>query len=444
MERFVRMSLEELDELCVAGCRLDEVQYPPGLEPARGSLEIRPLRQGGVKVEVDRCDGATEDFVLSVLFETGGCIFSGGRALAEFFRTAVATAFGVESEPIPPEPASADEDSAAREPEPEVVDDDPWPPPRRRRKAAAARGRRALVPPDKLVQRLAREVYGQRVALTVVARAVANHLAKPSPSRPETIVLVGPTGSGKTSTIEALPSALADLGAPDRHVFRIDCNELTNESDIRRVLGAPPSYIGYVEEPPLVAALRRPGCILLLDEVEKATRVVFDVFLSLLDAGRLTAPDGETVDAPGAIVTMTTNEGADDLVYRLRDVPVGGRAEQEACREHLLRAWWPVELVGRIGTFAVYEPLGREVQRGVAEREIHRLAKEFGFVVKAIEPVLAEVVWDLGDASEIGARAFAYATRDLLADAFAEAARSGVSGGVRLEAGPPPRVVASA
>jgi hypothetical protein len=450
MERFVRMSLDELDELCVTGCRLDEVQYPPGLEPTSGSLEIRPLRQGGVKVEVDRCDGATEDFVLSVLFETGGCIFSGGRALAEFFRTAVATAFGVESEPIPPGPATADGDSSARQaapepeprPEPEAVDDDPWPPSRRRRNAPARCGR-ALVPPDKLAKSIAREVYGQRVALTVVARAVANHLAKPSPSRPETIVLVGPTGTGKTSTIEALPAALADLGAPDRHVFRIDCNELTNESDIRRVLGAPPSYVGYVEEPPLVAALRRPGCIVLLDEVEKATRVVFDVFLSLLDAGRLTAPDGETVDAPGAIVAMTTNEGADDLVYRLRDVPVGGRAEQEACREHLLRAWWPIELVGRIGTFAVYEPLGREVQRGVAEREIHRLAKEFGFVVTGLEPVLADVVWDLGDSSEIGARAFAYATRDLLADAFAEAARSGVSGGVRLEAGPPPRVVAS-
>jgi ATP-dependent Clp protease ATP-binding subunit ClpA len=138
---------------------------------------------------------------------------------------------------------------------------------------------------------------------------------------------------------------------------------------------------------------------------------------------------------------MTSNEGADDLVHRLRDVPAGGRAEQDACREHLLRAWWPPELVGRIGTFAVFEPLDPDARRSVAEKAIHRLAAEFGVDVEELEPVLADVVWDLADASDIGARALVYAARDLLADAFAEAARAGTRGAVRLAAGPPPRVV---
>jgi ATP-dependent Clp protease ATP-binding subunit ClpA len=315
-----------------------------------------------------------------------------------------------------------------------VSEPPPAPRPDRRRRKAAPR-------PARLASRLAREVLGQDEALAIVARAVTNHLAKPFPSRPETIALLGPTGTGKTSTVGALPGALAGLGVRDRHVFRVDCNELVHASDVRRVLGAPPSYIGYVEETPLVAALRRPGCIVLLDEVEKATQAVFDVFLGLLDDGRLTAPDGETIEAPGAIVVLTTNEGADDLVHRLDDVPAGGRAEQEACREHLLRAWWPPELVGRIGTFAVYEPLDAAARRGVAERAIHRLAAEFGVAVGELEPVLADVVSDLADASDIGARALTYAARDLLADAFADAARAGVQGDVRLEAGPPPRVV---
>lgn len=427
MERFVRMPVDELEELCAAGCRLDGVTYPPGLRPPRGTLALRALPRGGVKIEVDRRSGPLDDFVLSVLFETGGCIFSGSDDLARFFRTVVADAFGIEREPEPP-------------PAPAVVEEEPVttvP-----RAARRERGRGAVPRAAKLATRLAREVHGQDAALALVARAVTNHLAKPFPSRPETITLLGPTGTGKTSTVEALPAALTGLGLRDRHVFRVDCNELVHASDIRRVLGAPPSYIGYVEETPLVAALRRPGCIVLLDEVEKATDAVFDVFLGLLDDGRLTAPDGETVEAPGAIVAMTTNEGADDLVHRLRDVPVGGRLEQDACREHLLQAWWPPELVGRIGTFAVYEPLGADAQRGVAEKAIHRLAAEFGVAVRELEPVLADVVWDLADASEIGARALTYAARDLLADAFADAARAGVRGGVRLEAGPPPRVVA--
>lgn len=422
MERFVRMSLDELDELCVAGCQIADATYPPGL--GQGRLALRALPRGGVKIEVDRRPGPLDDFVLSVLFETGGCIFSGSEDLGRFFRTVVADAFGLEREPEPiPAPTVVEEEATTS-------------PPARRE-----RGRSKTPRAARLASRLAREVHGQDAALALVARAVTNHLAKPFPSRPETIALLGPTGTGKTSTVEALPVALAGLGLRDRHVFRVDCNELVHASDIRRVLGAPPSYIGYVEETPLVAALRRPGCIVLLDEVEKATDTVFDVFLGLLDDGRLTAPDGETVEAPGAIVAMTTNEGADDLVHRLGDVPVGGRAEQDACREHLLQAWWPPELVGRIGTFAVYEPLGADAQRGVAEKAIHRLAAEFGVAVCDLEPVLADVVWDLADASEIGARALTYAARDLLADAFAEAARAGIQGGVRLEAGPPPRVV---
>ena len=256
-------------------------------------------------------------------------------------------------------------------------------------------------------------------------------------------MLIGPTGTGKTSTVEALPAALADLGCPGTHVFRVDCNELMYDSDLRRVFGAPPSYIGYVEDPPFFSALAKPGCIVLLDEIEKASSGVHAVFLGLLDEGRVTAPDGETVEAHGAIVAMTSNAGADDLVHRLRDVPPHGRQEQEACREHLLELGWAPELVGRIGSVAVFDPLSEESLRGVAETAIQALAREFGLEIEAMPPVLADVVRDLADASEIGARALNYAARDLLVDAFAEAARDGLSGAVALDAGPPPRVVAA-
>ena len=434
MERFVHMSLDELDLLVSGdGCELEDVAYPPRCNPPRGPLRFRVHDRGGIKLEVSRRRLPLDDFLLSVLFQTGSCIFGGSDDLARFFRGSIAKAFGIDSEPIPPrlapEPAEDEEDET---PEPEDVQV-----PQRRPRA---RARSHAPSPVELASRLERDIHGQDAAVGRVARAVATHLAKTRPARPESVLLVGPTGTGKTSVVESLPVALADLGYRDAHVFRIDCGELLHASDLRRVLGAPPSYIGYVEEPPLVDALRRPGCVLLLDEFEKADEAVHDVFLGLLDEGRLTAPDGETVESPGAIVALTTNAGADDLEYRLRDVSPGSREEQNLCRDHLLREGWPAELVGRIGTFAVFDPLSEKSQRGIAESAIHRLADEFGLTVESLPAVVVDVVRDLADASEIGARSLTYAARDLLGDAFADASRAGARGPVSLDPGPPPRV----
>jgi hypothetical protein len=317
MERFVRMSVDEIEALVSHdGWDVDEAVYPPSCVPARGPLHMRTLEQGGVKIQVAHAELAVDDFRLAVLFKTGSFIFAGSDDLARFFRGPVAAAFGIEVEPLPPRPVA--------EIEPRLFDEEPEPPPERRRAPKREKSRR-LPRADELAARLARDVHGQDDALLVVARAVANHVAKRHPFQPESIVLLGPTGTGKTSTVEALPAALADLGARDWHVFRVDCGELVHSSDIRRILGAPPSYIGYVEETPLVSALKERRCILLLDEVEKATEAVFDVFLGLLDVGRLTAPDGEAVHAADAVVALTTNEGADELAQLLREVPVGGR-----------------------------------------------------------------------------------------------------------------------
>ncbi len=433
MERFVHMSLDDLDLLVAGeGCDLEDVAYPPRCNPPRGPLRVRAHDRGGIKLEVSRRRLPLDDFVLSVLFQTGSCIFGGSEDLAGFFRGPIANAFGIESDPVSPRSAPEPADDPANE----QADDDA---PARRR--PRTRARRRAPSPSELAARLAQRIHGQDVPVAQVARAVATHLAKERPARPESVLLAGPTGTGKTSTVELLPAALDDLGCAGAHVFRVDCGELVHASDLRRVLGAPPSYIGYVDEPPLVAALRTPGCILLLDEIEKADEAVHDVFLGLLDDGRLTAPDGETVEAPGAVVALTTNAGADDLAYRLRDVPPGSREEQSLCREQLLTEGWPPELVGRIGTFAVFDPLSEESQRDVAENAIRDLAGEFGLVVDMLPGVVVDVVRDLADTSDIGARSLTYAARDLLADAFAEASRYGAHGAVTLDPGPPPRIV---
>jgi AAA domain (Cdc48 subfamily) len=436
VERFVRASVEDLELLlAVDEGDFEQASYPPPCEPATGRLRIRALDAGGVKVEVERRDVATDDFRLAVLFHGGSCVFSDAEDVAGFFRGPVARAFGIEAEPLPARPTQELLDDL-RPPSPAPQPDAPA----RARKRRPRRPRSAAPPAAELAERLARDIRGQESALGRVAGAVASHLAKTAPARPASLLLLGPTGTGKTSTVEALPRALDDLGRSDLHAFRIDCNELLHESDLRRFLGAPPSYVGYVDEPPFFAALRKPGCILLLDEVEKAADELRTVLLGLLDEGRVGAPDGTGVDAPGIVVAMTSNAGADDLAFLLRDVAPGGREEQTVCRDHLLRLDWPVELVGRIGSFAVFDALGEEALRSVADCSIRALAAEFGFTLEEVPSVLADVVRDLADASDIGSRALTYAARDLLVTAFADAARDGLTGSVSLAAGPPPRV----
>jgi hypothetical protein len=441
MERFVRTSVEDLELLLAAdGCDFEQATYPPRCEPAAGRLRIRPLEIGGVKVEVERRELQTDDFRLAVLFHGGSCVFSGAADVAEFFRGPVARAFGIEAEPLPARPTG--ELLADLKPQSAPATS---PAPSARAPARRARTQRSVATAPRagdLADRLSLEIRGQESALARVAGTVATHLAKTAPARPASILLLGPTGTGKTSTVEALPRALADLGRPGTHVFRVDCNEIVHASDARRFFGAPPSYVGYVEEPPFFAALRKPGCIVLLDEIEKAAEELASLLLGLLDEGRVGAPDGTTVDAPEIVVAMTSNAGADDLAFRLRDVPPGGPEEQAVCREHLLQLEWPAELVGRIGTVALFDPLDERSLRGVAENAIHALAGEFGLTLESLPPVFADVVRDLADASDIGARALDYAARDLLTTAFAEAAREGIRGTVGLEPGPPPRVVA--
>jgi ATP-dependent Clp protease ATP-binding subunit ClpA len=255
------------------------------------------------------------------------------------------------------------------------------------------------------------------------------------------LLLIGPSGSGKTATIEALPAAMRDLGCTDIHVFRVDCNELTDDYDVHRFLGAAPGLVGYTETPPLIFALRKPGCIVLLDEVEKAHDAFRAVILGLLDQGRVTAPDGTSVEAPKAVIAMTSNLGAEELRVQLSDAVRQGGVEQAVCREHLLREGWPAEFVGRIGSFMVFSELDQGALREVAEASIQALAREYGLEIVTMSPVLTDVVLDLADARRIGARALNHSSRDLLMRPLADAARAGLQGPISLEAGPPPRVV---
>jgi ATP-dependent Clp protease ATP-binding subunit ClpB len=170
---------------------------------------------------------------------------------------------------------------------------------------------------DKLLlmeQKLHERVVGQDEAIAAVANAIRRSRSGLSdPNRPTgSFLFLGPTGVGKTELCKALAGFLFDS---EDHLIRLDMSEFMEKHSVARMIGAPPGYVGYDEGGYLTEAVRRkPYCVLLLDEVEKAHPDVFNVLLQVLDDGRLTDGQGRTVDFKNTVIVMTSNLGSQHIM----------------------------------------------------------------------------------------------------------------------------------
>ncbi len=163
-----------------------------------------------------------------------------------------------------------------------------------------------LVLEDRIHQRL----VGQDEAVEAVANAVRrNRSGLQDPNRPiGSFIFLGPTGVGKTELCKALAEVMFDN---ENAMVRLDMSEFMERHTVSRLIGAPPGYVGYEEGGRLTEAVRRrPYCVVLLDEIEKAHRDVFNILLQVLDDGRLTDNQGHTVDFTNTIIVMTINIGS--------------------------------------------------------------------------------------------------------------------------------------
>src|SRR4030095_7062440 len=161
---------------------------------------------------------------------------------------------------------------------------------------------------------LHQRVVGQDEAVRLVSDAIRrSRSGLADPNRPYgSFLFLGPTGVGKTELCKSLASFLFDS---EDHLIRVDMSEFMEKHSVSRLIGAPPGYVGYDEGGTLTEAVRRkPYCVLLLDEVEKAHPDVFNVLLQVLDDGRLTDGQGRTVDFKNTVIVMTSNLGSQQIM----------------------------------------------------------------------------------------------------------------------------------
>ncbi|MDG2359445.1 MAG: ATP-dependent chaperone ClpB [Planctomycetaceae bacterium] len=183
-------------------------------------------------------------------------------------------------------------------------------------------------------------------------------------------IFLGPTGVGKTELCKALAGFLFD---DERNMIRIDMSEFMEKHAVSRLIGAPPGYVGYEEGGKLTEAVRRqPYSVILLDEIEKAHRDVFNVLLQLLDDGRLTDSHGRTVDFSNTIVVMTSNIGS----HQIMEMAESSSEDeiQNAALDALRREFLP-EFLNRVDETVVFHPLGLTEIRQIVDLQLLGIQK---------------------------------------------------------------------
>ncbi|OGK20957.1 ATP-dependent chaperone ClpB [Candidatus Roizmanbacteria bacterium RIFCSPHIGHO2_01_FULL_39_8] len=270
----------------------------------------------------------------------------------------------------------------------------------------------------KLEEELKKRVVGQDHAIHKIANAIRRSRAglgeenKPIGS----FLFLGPTGVGKTETAKALAYSLFN---DERAMVRIDMSEYQEAHTVARLIGAPPGYVGYEEGGQLTEAIRRkPYSVVLFDEVEKAHPQVFNVFLQILDDGRLTDGRGRVVNFKNTIIILTSNLGSE--LFHLHSTDSVNKKREEKIYE-VIRKFFRPEFLNRLDSIVIFHPLSKDMIKEIVDLQIREVEKRLEkqnlhlSVTDAVKKYLSAVGID----EMYGARPLKRITNELIVDEIA-------------------------
>ena len=279
-----------------------------------------------------------------------------------------------------------------------------------------------------LEKELQSKVIGQNEATIAIAKALRRSRADlKDPRRPiGSFMFMGPTGVGKTHLAKILAETM--FGDQDSMVS-IDMSEYMEKFAVSRLIGSPPGYVGYEEGGQLTEAVRRkPYCVVLFDEIEKAHPDVVQLLLQVLEDGRLTDSLGRTVDFRNTIIIMTSNVGAHILQkssvlgFGEQDRDAGFEAIKERIMDEAKKVFKP-EFLNRVNTMVVFRQLRREDLVKIIDLEVARLAKRLHErqILLTVDDAAKSHIIDKGYDEKYGARPLRRAVEQYLEDPLAEA-----------------------
>lgn len=269
---------------------------------------------------------------------------------------------------------------------------------------------------------LAQRVIGQREGIVALSNAIRRSRSGLSDEKRPigSFIFLGPTGVGKTELAKSLASYLFDT---EKALLRLDMSEFMERHSVARLIGAPPGYVGYEEGGYLTEAVRRrPYCVILFDEIEKAHADVFNLLLQILDEGRLTDGKGRTVDFRHSVIILTSNIGSQEIFSNQDDL--------EELRPHLmdvLQGYFRPEFLNRLDDIIIFHRLDQQQIKDIVKLQLTLLAERLAKKELKLEftEALIDFVAKAGFDPQFGARPLKRVIQREIEDALAKALLAG-------------------